>query len=98
MYIRSSLLIRLLPYIFYFTITYSSGTQNNLRIGGWSDKNWTAEGAYYFVNVYGANDEEIEKFIPCVRKSDNKAGFYGIISNSFFPSNGNEDFIAGPNV
>lgn len=66
-----------------------------LRIGGWSDFYWTAEGAYYYVYVYGENDVEVAKFIPCYRKSDNKAGLYDLIGNTFYASNGAMDFIAG---
>jgi hypothetical protein len=81
-----------------FTISYPTGAPNYLRIGGWSDVVWTAEGAYYFVTVIGTNDMEIAKFIPCYRKSDNIAGFYDIIRNGFYSSNGKVAFIAGPNV
>ena len=69
-----------------------------LRIGGWQDAEWTAEGAYYYVYVYGENDAEVAKFIPCYRKADNKPGMYELIGNVFYPSDGTEDFIAGPNV
>jgi len=81
-----------------FTISYPTGAPNYLRIGGWSDRAWTAEGAYYFVTVIGTDDTEIAKFIPCYRKTGNAAGFYDIIRNGFYPSDGTGAFIAGPNV
>lgn len=81
-----------------FTISYPTGASNYLRIGGWSDTAWTAEGAYYFVTVIGTDDMEIAKFIPCYRKSDNVAGFYDIIRNGFYSSDGTGAFSAGPNV
>ena len=32
---------------------------------------------------------------PCIRKSDNKAGFYDMVNHTFNPSIGSQDFIAG---
>lgn len=37
-------------------------------------------------------------FIPCYRKSDNKAGLYELVNNEFYPSEGTSDYIAGADV
>lgn len=39
--------------------------------------------------------ELVRNYIPCYRISDNKAGFYDIINNTFNISEGAEDFISG---
>ena len=81
-----------------YTITSDGSIQNKyMRIGGWSDVQWTAEGMWYFVEVYDANGI-VASFIPCYRKTDSKAGFYDIINNAFYSSDGQYDFVAGPKV
>lgn len=37
----------------------------------------------------------IRNYIPAIRKSDNKAGFYDTVNHTFNPSIGSADFIAG---
>lgn len=45
---------------------------------------------------YDEHDILITKFVPCVRNSDNIAGMYDIVTNTFWPSdNPNYPFIAG---
>lgn len=39
----------------------------------------------------------VRNYIPCVRVSDNKAGFYDLVNYTFNPSIGTIDFIAGNN-
>ena len=39
----------------------------------------------------------IRNYTPCVRVSDNKAGFYDLVNKTFNPSIGSVDFIAGNN-
>lgn len=85
------------PIIYTINMGNSMPSNKSIRIGGWSDVAWTAEGAYYYVDVYG-NSKKLYSFVPCYRKSDNKAGFYEIINKSFYASNGELDFIAGPNA
>lgn len=82
-----------------YTVTMLQSMQSNryLKIGGWTDTSWTAEGAYYFIDVYNG-DDKVASFIPCYRKSDNKAGMYEVINGNFFSSDGEFDFIAGQNV
>ena len=37
----------------------------------------------------------IRNYVPCYRKSDNKAGFFDLVNHTFNPSIGTVDFIAG---
>lgn len=37
----------------------------------------------------------IRNYIPCYRKSDNKAGFYDTVNHTFNPSIGSAEFVAG---
>ena len=36
--------------------------------------------------------------IPCYRKTDLKAGLYDIVNNKFYPSDGVDDFLYGPEI
>lgn len=81
-----------------YSLTYQQNSAHYLRIGGWSDPQWTAYGSYYYVKVYGNDDSLIADFVPCYRKSDNKAGLYDLISEMFYNSDGSNDFISGPNA
>ena len=81
-----------------YTILLTKQSTKYLRIGGWSDVSFTAAGAYYYVYVYGENDVVLAKYIPCYRKIDSKPGMYELINGVFYPSDGSEEFIAGPEV
>lgn len=37
----------------------------------------------------------IRNYVPCYRKSDNKAGFYDLVNHTFNPSIGSAEFVAG---
>lgn len=49
---------------------------------------------FYAFKIY-SHDKLIRDYRPCVRKSDNKAGFYDMVNHTFNPSIGSQDFIAG---
>ena len=51
---------------------------------------------WYFFRIYD-NDTLIRDYIPCVRLTDSKAGFYDLANNTFNPSIGTQDFTAGYN-
>lgn len=51
-------------------------------------------GRFWHFKIWSQN-ELIRNYIPCVRMSDNKPGFYDIVNNTFNPSIGTVDFIAG---
>ena len=40
----------------------------------------------------------IRDFVPCYRKSDNVAGMYDFVSQTFFINSGTGTFVVGPNV
>lgn len=40
-------------------------------------------------------EELVRDYIPCVRKSDSKAGFYDLVNGTFNPSIGSAEFVAG---
>ena len=40
----------------------------------------------------------VRNFVPCYRKSDNVAGLYDTVGNTFYTRSGSGDFIVGPNV
>ena len=81
-----------------YTITYPEETTGNLRIGGWSDKFWSAEGAYYYVKVFNRNDELMTDLIPCYRKSDNEPGMYDTVTGTFYTNSGTGSFTVGNDV
>ena len=51
-------------------------------------------GRFWHFKIWSQN-ELIRNYIPCVRMSDNKPGFYDTVNNTFNPSIGTVDFIAG---
>ena len=44
------------------------------------------------------NNITVRDFIPCYRKSDNVAGMYDVITNTFFTNQGTGTFTLGPNI
>ena len=79
----------------------SDGTEvstNNIAIGnsapttGGSATNGVHR--FYYFRIYKQN-KLIRDYIPVVRKSDSKAGFYDLVNNTFNPSIGSRDFVAG---
>ena len=40
----------------------------------------------------------VRNFIPCYRKSDNVAGMYDLVTNTFYTNAGTGDFIVGPDL
>ena len=40
--------------------------------------------------------EVVRDFIPCYRKSDNEAGLYDLVNNTFYTNQGTGNFIVGP--
>ena len=54
----------------------------------------TVRHRFYWVKIWRQN-KLVRDYIPCVRKSDSKAGFYDLVNRTFNPSSGIEDFVAG---
>lgn len=55
---------------------------------------YTSPFKYYSFRMY-SQGTMIRNYVPVVRKTDNKAGFYDTINHTFNPSIGSVDFIAG---
>ena len=49
---------------------------------------------FYSFKIY-KQGKLVRNYKPCVRKSDNKPGFYDLVNQTFNPSIGSQDFIAG---
>lgn len=90
-----------------FTIDNTSqiikkGELNNLLdiyLFSWNNNN-TADfrkfvGKIYSFKIYN-NDILVFDGVPCYRKSDNVAGLYDLVNNTFYTSQGTENFIVGP--
>lgn len=54
----------------------------------------TAIHRIYSVRIW-SHDELIRDYKPCIRRSDNVAGFYDMVNRTFNPSTGSTQFIAG---
>lgn len=80
------------------TFNRSHGTANNNNIAFGSNKvgngsaHQTQRRKYYYCRIYD-NGKLIRDYLPCYRKSDNKAGFYDTVNHTFNPSTGAADFI-----
>lgn len=80
------------------TGTVTSATVYFFAYGGQlSSTYYNLVGQCFSIKIY---DEGVlvEDYVPCYRKSDNKAGLYEIIGNNFYTSAGSGNFTAGPNV
>ena len=51
---------------------------------------------WYYFRIWNGSTL-IRDYIPCVRLSDSKAGFYDLANHTFNPSTGTQDFTAGYN-
>jgi len=51
-------------------------------------------GKFWYIKMW-SNNVLIRNYVPCYRRSDNKAGFYDTVNHTFNPSIGSADFEAG---
>lgn len=65
---------------------YVCGMNNNGALSGGTFK-------VIAVQLMNNNNEVAMQLIPCIRKSDNKACFYDLVSHQFFENQGTGDFI-----
>lgn len=75
-------------------------SSNNIAIGA---RNATSTGGSYQHRFYDSfkiwqGTNLIRNYIPVVRLSDSKAGFYDLVGHTFCPSIGSADFVAGSAV
>lgn len=75
----------------------TDGGTKNIAIGAPSPTNTggTVRARFYDSFKIMKSDILIRNYIPCYRKSDNKAGFYDTVNHTFNPSIGTAEFIAG---
>ncbi len=74
----------------------SPANSSNIAIGSRnvSTTGGSIKGRFWYVKIWDG-DTLIRDYVPCVRKSDSKAGFYDMVNKTFNPSIGSADFIAG---
>lgn len=72
------------------------GFIQNGTLGGTSSGEYMT-GKFYSFKIYD-NGTLVRDFVPCVRDSDNKAGMYDIVGDSFYSSPNNYNFTAGDPV
>ena len=79
------------------SLTEYSGTASNLNIfiGNFATTQaYGTTNAFYKIRIT-KNGKAIRNYIPVVRKSDSRAGFYDTVNCTFNPSIGASDFTAG---
>ena len=54
----------------------------------------TFKGRFWKFKIY-SHGELIRNYVPVIRVTDNKAGFFDVVNQTFNPSIGSKDFIAG---
>mgnify|MGYP007122046486 CR=1 FL=1 len=70
----------------------------NICIGSVSTTNtsgYATKARFYGSFKIFKQNELIRDYYPCVRLSDNTAGFFDVVNRTFNPSIGSVDFIAG---
>ena len=81
-------------------IGITAGTANNTTIYINSSRRYAQTRddviKWYYFRIWD-NGTPVRDYIPCVRLTDNKAGFYDTCNHTFNPSIGSVDFIAGYN-
>ena len=69
---------------------------------GWSTESGRPPYSFEKMRIYGCrflrNDNVIRNFIPCYRLSDNAAGLYDTVSNTFFANQGTGEFVKGNKI
>ena len=73
----------------------TAGTTNNTTIYINSSRRYARTNddviKWYYFKIWD-NGKLIRNYVPCYRKSDNKAGFYDTVNYTFNPSTGSQDF------
>lgn len=72
---------------------------NNMFLFAWSD-NASSAGQYCKAKLYSFkiydNNTLVRDFIPAIRKIDNVAGMYDLVTKQFFTNQGTGSFLTGP--
>ena len=76
--------------------TTQDESTTNICIGAvkTSSTGGTHKGRFWHCKIWRGG-ELIRNYVPCVRKSDSKAGFYDLVNGTFNPSIGSAEFVAG---
>lgn len=76
--------------------TTQDESTTNICIGAvkTSSTGGTHKGRFWYCKIW-SHDALIRDYVPCVRKSDSKAGFYDLVNGTFNPSIGSAEFVAG---
>ena len=85
------------------TSTYTIGTHSmaasteNIFIGTTSRTSSGIAGCIGYIWYFRmwSGGKLIRDYVPCIRRSDKKAGFYDLVNHTFNPSIGTSDFVAG---
>ena len=80
-----------------FTATYTNSSTLFLKIGGWNDSKWTAEGKYFYVEIYDKTAQKVFNGIACFKKLDESIGLFDTITNTFYSSAGSSFYTKGEN-
>lgn len=76
--------------------TGAAENNRNIAIGAsyTTSTGGTTTARIYFFKIH-SHGKLIRNYVPCYRKSDNKAGFYDTVNHTFNPSIGSAEFVAG---
>ena len=75
------------------SFTFTSPSEYNILFGSWNDNTWSRTIDWYSFKIW-KGDTMIRDFVPCYRKSDNVAGMYDLLNNTFYTNNGTGSFKA----
>lgn len=79
----------------------SVGQLENIYIGVYNPNSYPFTGYFNGMSVlriFNGVYTTYRKYVPVRRKSDDKAGIFEIKTSQFYPSVGNTEFVAGPDV
>ena len=76
-----------------FTITCN--TDGNMCIGSWDSSSYSPEWQIDYIKIYNKQNELVSHFMPVIRNTDSKSGFYDIIRCQFYNCAQNNGFGHG---
>lgn len=66
-----------------YVMTFTSTAAVDLRIGGWSDMQFSHPHDWYYIRLYKDNTM-LAEYLPCYRKADGLIGFLDTVSGEFY--------------
>lgn len=76
-----------------FEITFIASSTNNICTSKY-DGTWAKKISYGETKIYDVNNELLIDAIPCIRRKDEVAGFYDLISGTFLSNSGIKAIVA----